>query len=240
MQNKKEKIWLLLECFIAVAVPVVWLNMFFQKGSGSMLSSPGVRSLRYYTVLSNLVAGAASWWCLISYAAGRRKAGRAGRPADRPRNRDAGGEPLSRGSFRLRFVGTVMVSTTFLTVLLFFLPIFGWGRLYAGTNFWFHLVIPLASMAGFFLLPGSRRLSFKETLLPILPVLAYGVFYSVNIMINGKGSWPNTNDWYGFLIWGWAVGWCIFAGIAAATWGAGMTVRALWHRICQSNSRQQD
>ena len=214
----------LTEAFIAIAVPVVWCGMAFQRGGGDLFSSAGLASLRYYTVLSNIVAGTASLWCLVSGLVRRKKEG----PA------------ISRGAFRLRFVGTVMVLTTFLTVALFFLPIFGFSRLYSGSNFWFHLVIPVVSTAGFFLLPGKERISFREALLPILPVLAYGAFYSINNAVNGQGTWPNTNDWYGFLHWGWAIGWCIFAGIAAATWGAGMAVRALWHRICQSNSRQQD
>lgn len=244
--------FLLIETFISVAVPIVWLSMFFRKGGSSILSSPGFTSLRYYTVLSNLVAGAGSLWCLISFLrrgrTGGAKPGQVGgqprmtgrEPQEQGQDQKAGipagllrlvyaGE-VSRAAFRLRFIGTVMVTTTFLTVLLFFLPFFGWGRLYAGPNFWFHLVIPLASGAGFFLLPGGHRISAAETLLPVVPVFLYAAFYVTNILVNGKGAWPRTNDWYGFLTWGWGVGWGIFAGIALATWLAGLVLRAVYHR----------
>lgn len=224
MKTKKTMIWLILETVTAAGIFLVWLTLFFRKASGGMLSSRGFSSLRYYTVLSNLAAGAASLCCVISCL------------------RHRGG--ISRGAFRFRFVGSVMALTTFLTVLMFFLPIYGWGRLYSGTNFWFHLIFPVLSLVGFFLIPGGaepafgstepagpRRISMKETLLPILPVLIYGAFYSINILINGKGTWPKSNDWYGFLHWGWGIGWCIFGGIILATWLAGMLLRAVYHKI---------
>ena len=30
----------------------------------------------------------------------------------------------------------------------------------------------------------------------------YGIAYCANILINGVGTFPNTNDWYGFTMWG--------------------------------------
>ena len=220
MNGKRERyrriVWLILEVLIAVGVLIVWLSMFSQRRGNGLFSSRGITSLRYYTVLSNLVACAGSACCVVSALRWRR--------GEKPEKK------VSRGVCRFRFVGTVMAATTFLTVLLFFFPIFGWNRLYSGANFWFHLVFPIASAAGFFLMPGSR-LTFRDTLLPILPVMVYAAFYSINILINGRGQWPRTNDWYGFLTWGWGVGWGIFAGIAAATWIAALLLYRMKKRF---------
>ena len=255
-----SRVWLILEAVIAAGVLTVWISLFFRRGPGGFLSSPGIKSLRYYTVLSNLAAGAASLCCVLSWlrrSRAKRACGADAKAAERGEQQS--GLPgsacfckeeadISRAALRFRFVGAVMALTTFMTVALFFLPLYGWSRLYAGENFWFHLVFPLLSMTGFFLIPGAMRtsastmpsgrpasaplhFSMKETLLPILPVLLYGACYSINILVNGKGTWPKSNDWYGFLHWGWGIGWCIFGGIILATWLAGMLMRAAYHKI---------
>ena len=65
MKTKKTMIWLILEIVTAAGIFLVWLTLFFRNTSGGMLSSRGFSSLRYYTVLSNLAAGAASLCCVI-------------------------------------------------------------------------------------------------------------------------------------------------------------------------------
>ncbi|MBO4289234.1 MAG: hypothetical protein J5865_03935 [Lachnospiraceae bacterium] len=239
--GKMTLLWLLLEAGIAAGVYIVWARLCFISSGGGFLTSRGFTNLRYYTVLSNLAAGAASACCLISYFVRNKKARvsgqsesaeKAGTPVQSENDGEAPADsPIARWALRFRFVGAVMALTTFLTVALFFLPLYGFSKLYAGTNFMYHLAFPLLSVIGFFLLPGKDRLSFGETLLPILPVILYAAFYSANILINGKWTLQGSNDWYGFLNWGWGIGWCILAGIALATWLAGLLLRAVYHRI---------
>ena len=48
----------------------------------------------------------------------------------------------------------------------------------------------------------------------------YGFGYILNILINGKGGrYPNNNDFYFFLRWGWGVAILIFAGIISVSFG---------------------
>ena len=212
--TRREKAYVILEILVTVMVPVVWLSMALQAGFDGFLSSRGVQSLKYFTVLSNLLAGLASFTALLGFVS--RKKG-----ADRR---------LPKAILIFRYVATVSVLTTFLTVLVFFLPLYGYAKLYAGSNFWFHMIIPLTSIAGFFAIPDRTRISFKATFLTLVPVLLYAAFYCANLLINGVGgAYPHTNDWYGFLNWGWTIGWCIFAGIAAATWLAGFILRTLFN-----------
>ena len=60
---------------------------------------------------------------------------------------------------------------------------------------------------------------FKYTFIAAIPSLIYGNFYLANCLINGVGEWPETNDWYGFLNWGYPVGIAIFAGVVLMNWG---------------------
>ena len=48
-------------------------------------------------------------------------------------------------------------------------------------------------------------------------MLAYAVAYLIYNLIMGKGEDPFQYDWYGFLLWGWGVGVCIFAVICFVT-----------------------
>jgi uncharacterized protein (DUF486 family) len=49
-------------------------------------------------------------------------------------------------------------------------------------------------------------------------------------MVNGIGEWPDTNDWYGFLNWGWPVGIAIFVFVILLNWGVAVLLRFL--NIC--------
>ena len=61
----------------------------------------------------------------------------------------------------------------------------------------------------------------------MLSPLIYGAFYLGNNLINGIGEWPDTNDWYFFLAWGYPVGILIFAVTCAVTWLLGLMMRKL-------------
>ena len=56
---------------IAVSVAAAWGMMLFRAGNNGLLSTAGLGSLRYFTVLSNLMAGAASLCCAVTALIGR-------------------------------------------------------------------------------------------------------------------------------------------------------------------------
>ena len=57
-----------------------------------------------------------------------------------------------------------------------------------------------------------------------VPVLIYGTFYALNIIINGRGSGPTTNDWYGLAQWGPAM----YAPVIAIITGMGLALSFLY------------
>ena len=118
--DKKDKFRKALNVLLAIAVFGAWGRMVV-SGEGT-LASTGLSSLKYFTVLSNLLEGFA---CLYWLA-----------------GKGAKGE-------RLKFVATVAVSITFLVVMTFLGPLYGYPFMFEGANLWFHL-------------PNIRRLSSAD------------------------------------------------------------------------------
>ena len=182
----------ILNAFVFVIVMVSWISMI--TGKEGILASRGIRSLRYFTVLSNLLAAfAALLWQI---------------------------RPEGTAARRIKYAAAVSVGLTFLTVLVFLGPLFGYAGMYSGANFWFHLMVPLICMLEILLL-SREPLSRRDNLLSVLPMLFYGIFYLGNILLNGRQG----NDWYGFITWGMPAGIGIFLLIIAVTYGIGWGLR---------------
>ena len=199
----RRKLVFLLELLIALVVPGAWLLMVFHAHSGPFTAT-GIRSLRYFTVLSNLFAGLSG---LVYVIAAVRKR-------------------VTARVLRLNLMSTAAVAVTFFTVFCFLGPLYGYRNMLQGPNLWFHLLIPLMAMLGFSLM-GGEPLPRRAALTPVLCPLLYGLVYYLNICINGIGAWPKTNDWYGFLNWGTPVGFVIFGFILLLDWLAALALRRL-------------
>ncbi len=216
---KKRSVFpIVIDILIAILVPLVWLSTLFVRGEAGTLEPVGFRGLRFFTVLSNLVAGLASQIYLLSRI---------------KRGSSTGDEEIRKTAslpLKLKLVSAVAVAITFFTVLLFLGPLYGYRYMYTGSNLFFHLLIPLLTMIGVTLTELEVQFTKKDILLTALPVLIYGVLYIGNILVNGIGEWPNTNDWYGFLNWGYPVGILIFVvliGISIAIGAAISKIRNL-------------
>ena len=191
----RRKISLGINAFIAVSVPAAWLYMVMVRGG--ILSSTGLSSLRYFTVLSNLLMGLASLiWLIFALRRGE----------------------MPEWVRCLKFTGAVAVSLTITTVFVFLGPLFGFGGMFYGANLFFHLLVPVAAIAdcGFF--DTERKIPMKYTYIAVIPMLIYGTVYYANILINGKSEGMNTNDWYGFAGGGPASAALAFLVILLANW----------------------
>ena len=202
------KLCILINAVTAVLVLGAWALMA-SRGKNTALAAAGLASLKYFTVLSNIFNGAV---CAVE--AFQQEAVLKGRRSG-----------VSRSVFLLRYVAVSSVGVTFLVVLLFLGPAVGLFKLYRGANLWFHLIIPVLTIAEFVLLEPRQEVSMKETFLCMIPELLYGTVYLINILINGAGSWPDPNDIYGFAQWGIPVGIGIFAFIVLLGWCCGLLLR---------------
>ncbi len=199
----KSRIRLYVNIFLVVAVLGSWISVLYFT-SGPLVQN-GIGSMKYFTVLSNLFEGIASAAWLVSNV----KNGRA-----------------SDGVERLKYVAAAAVGLTFITVIGFLGPLYGYPSMFVGGNLFMHLITPVVALAEMIFL-ADTAFTRKDNRLVVLPPLIYGICYLANVIINGIGEWPDTNDWYLFLAWGYPVGIGIFAVICIVTWLLGLAIRKL-------------
>lgn len=97
----------------------------------------------------------------------------------------------------LKLIANASLGITILTVFLFLLPTTGDVKvLFGGSNLFFHIIVPILSIASYGFFEIHNKMKWRYTLLGILPVIAYIVFYGVYWYLN-KDSGALV-DWYGF------------------------------------------
>ena len=167
-----------LEILVVLTTIGSWMRMYL-TGGGSLLSSRGLMSLKYYTTLSNIFAGIAAVIMIVVLA--RTKSGK-----------------VPVWAALTKFASAVTVSVTFLVTLFFLAPTMGIGGLYKGELMFMHAVGPVLTVVSFFMNRDLPEMKTSSALWATVPTILYGGVYSANIMLNGVGSGMNTNDWYGF------------------------------------------
>ena len=209
----RKKIVVVLNILMVICLVTGLAIMVLRSGSeGELLTSSGWANLKYYTVLSNIFCGVIAAVFLLL------------------RGKTPG------WLMTLKLAAAASVAVTFLVVACFLGVLYGHRYMYLGSNLFFHLILPLLGMIEFCLL--EETISFRKTFLASIPTLLYGSVYLGNILINGTGEWPNTNDWYGFYLWGLGVALVIFAGIALTSWGVACLLRFINLRVNQKHQNQ--
>ena len=201
----KNSIRKYINIFLVIAVLGSWIAIFV-SASGTLMHN-GINSLKYFTVLSNLFEGLASVVWLIS----SRNNGKASARAE-----------------LLKYIAAAAVGLTCVVVLTFLGPLYGYPEMFAGPSLFMHLLTPVIAIAEIIFLSDFTYTRIENRLVMLSPIV-YGVVYLGNNLINGIGEWPDTNDWYFFLAWGYPVGVLIFVVICAVTWLLGLAMRKL-HR----------
>ena len=86
-------------------------------------------------------------------------------------------------------VGTTAVGLTFLIVIFFLAPGYGFDKMYRGANLFFHGLVPIIAMINFMFIQKECNIRFKETVFAIVPSLLYGIVYFIVVVAtNGYGD----------------------------------------------------
>ena len=211
---------------LAVLVFGSWFSVFF-FGTGSLVRN-GLGSLKYFTMLSNIFVGvmAVAWLVSTQKGAGADKSGKAGAVES---GNDNGTVAYFRASDRvenIKYIAAASVGLTCATVLFFLGPIYGYPAMFEGFNLPLHLINPVVAILEIIFL-SDVKYTRRDNLLVIIPPFMYGLGYIANILINGMGQWPDTNDWYFFFHWGYPVGALIYVVLLTVTWLIGLLIRKL-------------
>lgn len=170
----------------AIAVPlciVAWLQLMLGNHKDpKMLAANGKESLKYFTVLSNLLSALVSLAYLVAVL--------------------CLGAYVPTWLLVLKLVGTTAVMLTFLTVVVLLGPALGWKRMYASGNLWLHLVLPLLAAVDCCLFVRMAAVPWQCTLWGMLPTMLYGIVYLYNVQVHGVEENGKVYDFYGFTRWG--------------------------------------
>ena len=98
----------------------------------------------------------------------------------------------------LVYMGVTAVALTFLVSLFILSPAKGFVLIFTGSRFFLHGVCPILAIVAFCFFMSEKRLTIRDSLLALIPVLIYAIVYYVMVAVLGeeKGGW---NDFYGFL-----------------------------------------
>ena len=196
---------IIVEILVILTTIGSWVRMYM-AGGGGLLSRRGLASLKYYTTLSNIYAGIAAIIMLTALL--KKKSGK-----------------VPVWTAVLKFSSAVTVAVTFLVTLFFLAPTMGIGGLYKGELMLLHAVGPVLTVGSFLMNRELPKMKFSSTFWATLPTILYGAVYCANILLNGVGSGPNTNDWYGFAAAGIKTIPFVYALMIALTWGLAALMR---------------
>lgn len=190
---------------VLLTIAGVLIMLFGNPEGGSGLTAKGIENLKFYTVLTNVFCGIIAFISIFI------------------RN--------SKVMDVLKLAATAGVMVTFAVIAFFLAPANPGLNLYSGSNLIFHLIEPLAAALEYLISPKQKQ-PFVYCVYAAVPTFLYGACYLANLLINGVGGpWPDSNDFYGFLNWGYPVGMCIFAGITLVAFGISCLLRKISNSV---------
>ena len=206
--NKRSTPEIIFNLIIVSLTVVGIILMLTGNAEEGALQSSGIENFKFYTVLTNVFCGLVAAVYLLFIL-------------------------LKKDTDKIRVLKLAAVcgvAITFAVVAFMFGPLYGYPQFYKRGNLFFHLLEPLTAMVEFVLVR-RKKIPFKYTVIAAVPTLLYGIGYLLNILINGVGGpWPDTNDFYAFLSWGWPVGIAIFAVITLSAFGVACIFRSISNR----------
>ncbi len=197
-----ERICFVLNLVIIVFCAIGFIYMVYSDNGDAALTTRGFSNFKYFTVLSNVLCGLIAIDSLL------------GTIVHKPIH------PI------WKCIAATEVAVTLIIVGFFLRPLYPNLNMYERGNLYYHLLLPLIAILEMVLIGiNSEKMPFKWSLAPAAATGIYGIVYLMNNIINGIGEWPNTNDFYGFLIWGYPVGLIIFGVIILITWVIALILR---------------
>ena len=79
-------------------------------------------------------------------------------------------------------VGVTAVGLTFLIVIFFLAPGYGFDKMYNNANLFFHALVPIVAMINYMFLEKECSFKFINTLFSIIPSLLYGIVYFIVVV----------------------------------------------------------
>ncbi|MBR5662770.1 MAG: hypothetical protein IKX00_03865 [Bacilli bacterium] len=190
MKKDIVKVSYILNILIVILVVIASIVMFgrinFMHMPNPVEEEHIIGMMKYFTTDSNLFVGFASLLLVIE----EYKVLKDSRKA------------ISPAFYILKFIATVSVSITFLTVFLYLGPGSEGGimSMLTNSNLFFHLIIPVLSIVSFVCFEKSNKIDKKYIKYGLIPTVLYTIFYMVNVLSHIENYKVSIKyDWYWFL-----------------------------------------
>ena len=166
-------------------------------------SASNLAAFRYFTVDSNILAGIVALVYLIYTARKKRNI-------------------MPRWLSFLKLAATTGVTLTMMVTVCFLAPVSdrGFFALFKNSNLFLHFVIPVLCIMSFiFFEPVEKQLRFSHTLIGIIPMFIYSIYYTTNVLLHLENGKPTFQyDLYGFLGGKLSNIWFVMPAIYSITW----------------------
>lgn len=194
-----------------VFLEVMAVSFFFTRDTQSVLGVSGSTCFRYFTIDSNIIAALG---CLVQvpFCIKALKSGSEVRPA---------------WAYKLKYVGTVLVTLTMLVVVCYLIPVQGVELMTASSNLYLHIICPPLVILSFLLFE-KGEIKKRDALLSTGTVFVYALVYLIMVVAIGpdKGGWPDFYNFNDNNTWPY-----FFAGIMAFTYLVSRLVCFLKNKI---------
>ena len=181
----KTKTILSLICNAVVLLVTAWVVtsyfIFRNREFGN-----GAECFMFFTTDSNILAAVGSGLvmiCDVKILQGKRTA-------------------VARPFTLIKYAGVVSLMLTFFVVIVLLLPTYGAARLWGGTGFHMHVAAPILTFISFVFLEEHTRMSKRDVIFGVLPAIAYGAVYFLQVVVfkdwldfytfNRNGMWYVT------------------------------------------------
>ena len=198
MNKDVIKVSYFLNIIIVLLVIIASITMFgridFMNMPNPVNEEHIIGMFKYFTTDSNILVGLASLLLLIE----EKKVLKDNRKS------------ISSSFYIFKFVATVSVTITFLTVFLYLGPGSKGGiiSMLTNSNLFFHLIIPVLSIISFVCFERTNKINKKYIKYGLIPVILYAIFYLANVLTHVENFKVSIKyDWYYFLQYGF---WLIF------------------------------
>lgn len=188
MERKlKMSIFMNVLIFVLSLISTIFMLVGFRfMGDDIVFAATKIEAFKFYTVDSNILMGLVALFfaCLeLKKILGKI-------------------DEIPTYAYVLKLVGTVGVTLTFLTTVLYLGPIISTGflSLFKNSNLFYHLVIPILSIITFVLFENTDKLKLKHTFIGIVTMVIYSIFYTLSVVLHiENGKVIQGYDWYGFV-----------------------------------------
>lgn len=177
MESKKRNAVDAVLNLVIILSTIIAVGLYFVSGPDA-LGSSGTRCFRYFTTDSNVLAAVAALVMLVYNVRGTKP---------------------PKWATVFKFVGTVSVTVTLLTVVFFLAPmgalhggLRGYLRFFEDSTFALHFSTPVVAIVSL-LFERYYKLTFADTLWGLAPTVVYSLVYLVLVVF--IKVWT---DWYGF------------------------------------------